>query len=427
MSFKISIINETGISKEDIFWTIICQNASSQYCYVASDGSLVQMQVSDNTQEFGDNTITNCNGGYLFANYFKSLKDQPDIMIEESASLISAQLWVGLKSWVPFCAQPGGYAPPSVANPALQGYHVQFQFAEFNYANTQLNINTTNVDALGFPMNIIVSDTSENIQVTAYSQCYKWIIEQFKNCSDSNFSHLIIPDASGKETLRILSIEHAAAGPGGSQVPLPSLGIPSSVVSYFSSFYTSYISACWNLYSQSPVTIYIATLPYTGQVQNGTFNFWAGTAIGSSSDIVLSLGMPDNGSVLQAAGILDSGNAVQLNIEKFIAAALYRGVFHISPGNDTCNSWCGPDMQAKFYTGATANSITAPVNHYAKILHSASTKLKYADCDKNIHESANGCCYAYAYDDVGDQSSSLICMSPKTVTIVLPNWDGMPA
>lgn len=398
MAFTISVASylsqntHHAYQNDQVFWAVLGMNANGDFCHLdPATGKLIPMSPNDNTHPFG--TGTNCQGGNKFANYFFPLSQVHKINIATDLVINSGQIWFSLGSWLPICAGKGGFAPPSVINPGLAGYDLPFQTIELTYnlnGNQQLNINATAVDFMGFPITLSLADAKGTSKV-GFTTERSNLITAFQKCPDTNFASLVIPSASSSgPVLRILSPEHATQNYG--------IGIPPSVIQYFSTFYNQYIDAAWKYYSTTTVTINISSQPYTGQVQNGIFNFYKGAKISGAP--VLQLKRPTTDEVMQCNGVFNTGNAEQKNIEKFVAASMFRGVFTNRP-TDPANSWCSSAMAGNYYT-------KPPVNYYAKILH---------------ENSLGGKCYAFAYDDVCNQSTSLVSTTTKAVMLTLQVWN----
>lgn len=434
-SFTFRIVNGLGAVYPDdqVYWAVIGLNANNNYFYLQADGTQVVMTEADNNTEFGGNTATNCNGGYTFADYSQTIATMPSVTVPEGSYINSARIWISLGSWLPFCinsvdgnGNATGIAPPSVTNPSLQGNNVPCAFVEFAY-NTDgsgtLNINTSSVDFMDFPVNLDLMQSGSSAQSVSTPTPLDQIVTAFQNCADANFANLVLPltDTNGNAFSRILSVEHACSGNG--YTPPATLGIPASTVTYFTSFYDAYISYCWTQYTTSPLTIYISGTPFTGQVQSdNNFYFWSGTSVGTAGSQMLEQPVPQTWEVMMCQGSLANGDSDQKNIQKFIAAAIYRGVFHLTPA-ETCNSWGSEATQALYYTGpALGNGSTAPVNYYSLILHQNSSKLPaVTECGTSV-KLVNGVCYAFGYDDVCNQSPSLASTIATDVVITLPNW-----
>ncbi len=414
MSFTISLKNAlANYQDSQVYWAILAKNRQDQFCHMTSDGTMIPMSEDDNTNPVGTNK--NCSKTNEFANYFSTLQELPEFTIPDDAFVNSGQIWIALDDWLPICVnQPNGmgYAPPSVTNPGLQGYNTIFQMAEFAYnvyGHQQLNADTTSVDYMGFPITMTLNDSNSNPQTVGFTVNRSQLLTDFQNCPNPHFKSLIMGD-----DLRILSPEHAARVPHGYNPP-PDMGLSKSVIDYFSDFYTEYIEQCWTHYTSQPVTINITGTPYTGQVQNNVFNFWAGTTIGDPSAIVCHITKPLNWEVLQCAGQFKTGTPTQQNIKKFVVSAMYRTVFMETP-TDPCNSWGSEAMQQKYYTNE-------PINYYASILHANSMKSKTPQvwCGES-RSLVNGLCYAFAFDDVCDQSSSVVSTTTKSLELTLTAW-----
>ena len=194
--------------------------------------------------------------------------------------------------------------------------------------------------------------------------------------------------------LRVLSPEHAAAVPHGYQPP-PGLGIPPKVIEYFSAFYTDYITDCWNHYKTNNLTMYITGTAYYGKVDGEDFNFY--TDSGMTGTPICTIAKPTNSELMLCNQEFIAGGPTQKNIEKFVAAAMIRTVFHIAP-TSTKNSWCSDAMKDQYYQNA-------PVNHYMVILHENAT---------------DNLVYAFAYDDVCNCSSSVVSTTTQSLAITIP-------
>ena len=182
------------------------------------------------------------------------LSKYPNVSFSNSAYLNSGIVYFSLESWLPICVQEDSlgnvsYAPPSFTNPSLQGYDLVFQAVEFTYnkngLNT-LNINATNVDELGIPLTVSLTDAS-GTQKVGINKPDSTIIMAFDNCVDTNFNNLVLMKKNNTDVLRIISPEHVMSG----------MNIPDSTVQYFQSFYDEYIDNSWTHYTKKSVTILV--------------------------------------------------------------------------------------------------------------------------------------------------------------------------
>ena len=224
--------------------------------------------------------------------------------------------------------------------------------------------------------------SNHTVHSTSTSLVCFYIQIAFENCPDTNFNNIVLYE--NENFLRILSPEHVTSGQG----------IDTGSVTYFNEFYDNYIDSSWNYYSNQDVTIRINGDAFTGKVILDTFQFNSGTTLTEQPEF--GIPKPSTADLLQADGVFTNGGTDYKNVGKFMAAAMYRTVFMETP-TDTLNSWCSNDMINQYYSND-------PINYYSVILHG---------------NSLNGLCYAYAYDDVCQQSSSLVSTSTKEIKIVL--------
>lgn len=381
---KFSLVNNTTYANSDVYWAVIGQNTDGNFAHVQSDGTITPISTADNT---------NMINGQGYANYFNTLDSVPSIELNEQ--LVSGRVYIALGSWLPIQVQSAtGYAPPSPTNPSVPGYYTIFDIFEFTYepgATPQIHCNTTSVDFMGIPITAeLKSSDAPQSQTVGYSAGRNALISAFQSCANSQFASLVIPGQNqGDPALRILSPEHVM-----------STILPQSVVSYFNSFFDAYIDATWKYYQANTLTLQILSSmyngPVTGQVDSAGQNFVFYEGNSASGTQVLSLAKPTTMEVLNCNGVFDTGNELQKDIEKFIAAALNRTVAQSSPGS---SNWCGD--AASYWTNE-------PIEYYPKILH---------------ENSIDGLCYAFAYDDVCNQSPSLVSNgTAKEVVLTLTAW-----
>lgn len=418
-------------SNDRIYWTMLGRKEKDgPFFHVDATGAMIEISTADNT-----NTVPGypaANGPY--ANYSHKLSDSPPPSFTDQ--VISGRLYISLAPenpsatdgplWIKVISSTA-YAEPSPTNPGVAGYFTIYDKIEFAFepgSSPKLHCNTTCVDFLGIPINMTVGG-----KTVGFNANRSTLIDAFRTCTDTNFKSLIIPgENTGDNDLRILSPANV----------MTSI-LPQSVFDYFSTYFQAYINATWNKYKTEPLVLTIDGTQCTGWVQTVTVTLvtpqpnnqppieetaqveafvfkqadsvvctipkpgTVGDAFGASGTMFLKSPVPPGTMVvLGCNNVLAFGNDTMKNIQKFIAGGMNRTVTTFAdPGP---SNWC--DQQASYYSNS-------PIEFYAKLLH-----------DNSILDGATPRCYAFSYDDVCDQSSSLTADDPNiTVKLQLPAWD----
>lgn len=400
---RITFNNQTGFPLSEVYWTIIGQNQNNQFAHITVDengnGSLVPMSTSDNNPD-----------GY--ADYSYPLSQCSAISLPKNLYINSARIYLSIGSYLPIQVQSGGYAPPSITNPGIDGYDTIFDFCEFAFipgpggsVYNQLNFNTGSVDFISVPILANLSGGNLTTGLTVgYSATRSAIFNAIAACKDPNFKGLIIQDTSNTYStdLRVISPADVFSGI-----------VTDPVLQYFKTFFDAYIQALWTQYSSKALILDISGSIYTGQVDGANnFNFTDNT--GATVCTIPGLGSgstnPPAITSLDVLGCRNSmafGNATQLNIQKYIAAAINRTVMDTLPNNQMGDSWC--NLATQYYT-----NLNAPVHYYAQILHHNSLVINGVQA-----------CYAFSYDDVCEQSSSIVGQDTDgslALSLTLPAW-----
>ncbi len=394
MSFNLKINNENtaNYSNSEVYLAVITRKVAGGafYWYDLASKSLKEISTADNTHSISQ--YSPGSGKDTYANYFFKLSDVSEQTLSFSETLIGSRIYVSLGDWLPIKVNSSSaYSPPSPTNPVLPGYQTIFDKLELTYqpdANgtdtKKLYIDTTAVDFMGIPMTLQMGS-----ETVGFSSTRAKLISAFTSKAATTYlPDLVVKNpAKSTEVLRILNPTGTANDMG--------LVIPQAAADYFAGFLTAYIDSVWKAYkSPQSLSIKIGADTYTGQVDDSdVFNFFSGSA--ASGTNVLALNKPPSSDVLGCRNSMASGNDVQKNIQKFLAAAMVRTVALESPG--TGDAWCS--QSAKYYTNA-------PVYEYANILH------------EHSHDKL---CYAFSYDDVCDHSSTLKTNTPS-VTLNLSAW-----
>lgn len=400
---RITFNNQTGFPSSEVYWTIIGKNQNAQFAHITVDGngngSLIPMKTSDNTQ----------NG---YADYSYPLSQCGAVNLPKNLYIDSARIYLSIGGYLPIQVQSDGYAPPSITNPGVAGYNLIYDFCEFAFkpgsdgsVYNQLNFNTSSVDFISVPIlaNLSGGNLSKTLTV-GYNATRSAIFNAISDCKDSNFKGLIIQDPSNTYSTNLRTISPANVFSG---------IVSNPVLQYFTTFFDAYIQALWAQYKSQTLTIQIGSAIYNGKVDNdNNFNFTDSTGktvctipgLGSGSTNPPAITSLD---VLGCRNSMAFGDATQLNIQKYIAAAINRTVMDTLPNNQMGDSWC--NLATQYYTNPNA-----PVHYYAQILHNNSLVLNGVQA-----------CYAFSYDDVCEQSSSVVGQDTDgslSLSLTLPAW-----
>ena len=371
-----NIVNQTNgrWSDQQVYWAIIGRDwATGQFVYVANDGRLVPMSLSDN------GAISKNGQGY--SNYFRTLAQARSITIPpiDSARVL---LSVGSPMYIKIVTDGNGklgYAGANIENPTDPNIDVTFDFGEMailppGNANPGIFINTTRVDHFGFPL---------KLRVQGLNGFDRTVGEPLTESRDQLFSAFQAQVPAPFRSLaqapyapyRIIAPSHASFVAGKANA----------------NYLQAYIDAVWARFRNEDLVFTLQNLgTFRGRVNGNTFVFTGGNPSGT----YYINGIPSTSEVFLGNGLLNdargaSNVGTQLQIQAQLCAALNRHVAE-SPAN-----WYV--QQAHYPSGQAAN-------WYAKFWH-----------DHSISALA----YGFAYDDVGDFSPSLHTAAPTTVTYTI--------
>jgi len=365
---RFNINNQT---EKELYWSIIGRQCEGgNFCHMLANGSLKEISTSDNT-----------NNGY--ANYFFRASEAPPPSFSED--VVSGRLYLSLGDWLPIkVIGEKDYAPPAPTNPSVPGFNTiydKFEFTFKNSDNPKLHANTTSVDFLGIPITAQVQGQNTSV---GYTKNRNDLLALFTNSNDANLNKLVIHNLATNEVMRVLSPAQLDPSVAGAMKDY----IPQSVFNFYKSFYKQTINDAWEYYRQNGGQV-CHILGYKGQTKGDAFVFQNGQN-------TYTINKPTSHEILAGNGILNSGTPDEKNIEKFIVAAVNRGVF---TEYNNSNDWCS--NKDKYYRNA-------PIFEYAKLLH---------------QNSINNLCYAFSYDDVCEDSSSITSNDANAVVeLTLPSF-----
>ncbi|MFT0532804.1 beta-1,3-glucanase family protein [Castellaniella hirudinis] len=304
--------------------------------------------------------------------------------------------FVVLQSSDPDSLEPITYSAPSVSG--YPGMATLFDWIEFSYDTNRLFYgNTTQVDQYGFSV-ILDGDpggATQGKQLSPRAEIFKKI-----KSLPSNFSHFIgvqapsafpaaLSDENGFVRLRALS-------------PVIYTDLEKALnEGVINDYFDAEVQAWYQHWQTQPLLTYEPSNGYyCGRVESGVLTFYKGeTPAGAPEFTIRSADGPDgrisSHDIWACAGALAQGSDSAKNVQKAIAAAFQRGVMSYTLNTDTC-----VNDASRFYQ-------TAPYNPWAKLFHDIS---------------GNGLSYAFPYDDLCDQSTTMVLRAAQSVTITLPRF-----
>ena len=371
--------NTHGAWQDDqIYVEILGSNVSTgALSWVSYDGTVTAASVADNTAA---NAVTGPNG-QTYPNYAFTLAQANHLL--KLPPLNGGRIYVSLGApmYITIVAgNPLGYAGPNPLNTSDPNSNTHYDWYEFDWsaASAAIFINTTQVDDFGLPMTLDVWGSGATFhQQTGITESIAQIDQEFVAETPAAFQ-ASQGGVAAVSPLRIWAPAHMTFGAGGAN----------------GTYLDSYVDAVWAEYATTPLNVFLNnnSHEYTGTTSGTTFSFteinlnngaYAGPQTytinkPSTQDLLLC-----SGTMAYAASTLTAQEAgVTLALEAQFCAAFNRHVM------DTYADWT---MVSDYYQAA-------PANYYAAFWHA---------------HSIAGLAYGFAYDDVNNQSSSIVGASPE--------------
>jgi hypothetical protein len=274
---------------------------------------------------------------------------------------------------------PSGYAAPDFNNPNDPNQGVRFENIELTNAANGLWVNTTRVDTYQYPMGLEVWGNSGFYQKVGELMTHSQILSQWQSTAPAAFAGCY--DAA--KGIILFPSKTAAFKPGGAQA----------------NYFGSYIDQIWSKYTGGDLVF-----------NSGDAGVWRGRVSGSQFRFVrdgdgavgIIASKPPTQDALEAKGTLASGGQWDLVVQAQVAAAINRHAIDLNLATGAMQDFATP---SKYY-------VTSPYNWYCKFWHR--TDISY-----------NSKTYAFAYDDVFNQSSTINAGSPLRATITIGGFAGL--
>jgi hypothetical protein len=360
--------NTHGAWQDDqIYIEILGANVTTNaLSWVNYDGTVTAASLADNTAA---NALTGPDGK-TYPNYAFTLARAKNLL--KLPPLNGGRIFVSIGSpmYIPIVAgTPLGYAGPNPLNATDPNTNVHYDWYEFDWggATSAIFINTTQVDEFGLPMTLDVWGSGETFhQQTGITESIAQLDQEFTAETPAAFQ----AGQSPISPLRIWAPAHMTFGTGSAN----------------GNYFDSYVAAVWTEYATTPLTVLLNnnSREFSGTTSGTTFNF---TEVNLNNGAyggpgTYTINKPTTQDLLLCNGSMAMGSGVTAALEAQFCAAFNRHVM------DNYSEWT---VVADYYA-------TAPTNYYSAFWH---------------RHSIAGLSYGFAYDDVNNQSSSIVGAAPE--------------
>lgn len=367
-TLPVTISNLTGYTGKiyvTVYGSTNPANAGTWY-YASTTGATVKFKPSTQPRNYG----------FSFSGKSTSIR---------VPMLQSARIYFSFCQPIRLTVAPNGNpSTPDGWNPGTENFDTQFESVEYTWipntgpgGGTQIWVNTTQVDAFGLPIRMMLSGKPNGVTTRltggfSSSTAGTNIITAI-TAAGSPWKKLVVKNAL-QRPIRIISPVHAMA-------------LDTKAANYFTkTYWNKYIDQVFTYYAQATksFTIDTGTTTYTGKVKN---NQMVLTPKGGGTPTVFA--KPDSQYLWgNGAPPVSGGNVAEL--QKYIQASFLRSTFLTNKTLSSCS-------------GATPYT-SSPVNQYSKLIH------KYAYKQE---------AYTFPYDDVCSQSSTTSLLQPTSLHLTL--------
>ncbi|EAZ94962.1 putative glycosyl hydrolase (putative secreted protein) [Flavobacteria bacterium BAL38] len=288
----------------------------------------------------------------------------------------------------------GGYTGPDLQNPADPNSNIRFEIIELTWSSAGLWTNTTRVDAYQYPMGLEIWGTFESNN--AYKKAgelisHEEIINLFQQAfpiGDDFYPCYSENDLIGPSNL-----------PGIIEQPSKLEEFKEGGVSEF--YFQDYIDAVWSYFKDNELAVSIPNWGvFRGYVEEGTDIL----KMSNENNVEAWInGRPNTQEVIEAKGKLAENvletpsNDADLVFQAQFCAAMNRGVIDYTLASGVVQDW---GNETNFFNANFTHNKYVAFFHQPNITYDSKT-------------------YAFAYDDVFDQSSTLQTSIPDHARITI--------
>ena len=365
---------------------------------------------------YADNTVpgpvwgNTPDGKNKYAAMFFKLSDIQNKTVQIPQGLFGCRILISFKSpMYIYFHQTGGYAGADLQNPTDPNDGIRWELVELTWGNAGLWTNTSRVDAYQYPMGLEVTGYSGGISGT-YASSYNARVHDGSAPNVTKkigeiISHQAILNSwttkvetpfYGCKVIKTHSMDGEPIIEQASKIPdFKSTGV-------YKNYFDGYINDIWSTYSTKDLLLNIGDRgTWRGRVTGNRFDFYD-PADNSQATIYWK---PSTQDAIEGAGALASTSASgvkhdeDLMIQAQVCAAINRHAIYTTAAIG----------EVQYNHDATRFFKIEPFNQYVNFFHN--TDISYQSQT-----------YAFAYDDVGDQSSTIQCTFPTKVVVVIGGY-----
>lgn len=404
--------NNSEYSDSEIYIGLVGKiNPTGDVWMDMNDSSIVEMSADYNTLDGPDWSHPTT---WQYPDIFTKLSDITDKTIYIPQGLYGCRIFISFESpmYLHF-HETGGYAGANLNSDSDPNDGIRWELVELTWGDSGLWTNTSRVDAYQYPMGLEVNGFSGGVTGATYEASYNDAVNgngtpQFKKIGEL-LSHDDILDAwdtnvSDDYLVAKIVKTHSLDGD-------PIIEQPSKVSDFPKDVFDTYIDEIWTTYSQHDLVINIGDRgTWTGRVNvDGEFKF-TDPADGSIATIYwkpTTVGAIEGSDSLAYTPVDPSVDLETYNEDLMIQAQMAAAISRHAIYTDII------DGTIQYTHDASRFFVYEPYNEYVRFFHD----------DAISFESQT---YAFAYDDVGDHSSTIQCTFPTDVKVVIGGYGENP-
>lgn len=404
--------NDSRYTDQEIYVGLVGQYPGMGNVWMdMTKSQLKNMSYANNTMP-GPIWANTPDGKNKYAAMFYKLSDVPNKTIQIPHGLFGCRILISFKSpMYIYFHQNGGYAGANLQNSNDPNDGIRWELVELTWGNAGLWTNTSRVDSYQYPMALEVTGFSGGVG-GSYASAY-----------NSKINSGAAPDVNKKIGELISHQAILKAWPTKVDSPFwgcklikthsldnePIIEQPSKINDFkangaYKDYFANYINTIWSTYRIKDLLLNIGDRgTWRGRVTGDRFDFYD-PADNSQASIYWK---PSTQDAIEGAGALATtfANAPSakydedLMIQAQVCAAINRHAIYTNAPTGEVQYNHDPNRFFKY----------SPHNQYVRFFHD--TDISYQSLT-----------YAFAYDDVGDQSSTIQCTFPKQVKVIIGGY-----